>query len=934
MVGLYIGIGIGVLVLLGIGGYIWRTIKAKQEAQRIEQEQIAISTADLEQVQQILNSFISAIERLKGLGFICASQIQKIKEEWKPTYQQLKKKKYHRGTETYRIASDFIKRYTALSDTLHQWNKEFVVREKERCKALFGNIDGKSLDNQQQDVVVYDEDSTLVLAGAGSGKTLTIAAKVKYLCDEKKVNPEDILLVSFTRKAAEEMTERIGQKLGIPIQATTFHKLGLDIIKAAKNESIDVLEDIGKYVNQYFEEELMSQPETIKLLIEYFAYYLHIPADMTQFDTLGDVYAYEKGMDFETLKSKYNSEKTQLISSREKENRESKHTIKGEQVKSLEEVSIANFLFLNGIEYEYESKYEHQTNNANYKVYRPDFYLPQYQIYIEHFGINKQGRLPWLSPIEEQKYIEGMKWKREQHRANGTKLLETYSYYSSDGVLLKKLEELLRQNGVELKEIDFKTVFDTIYKTKSDAYFAEFKKLCCTFIVLFKSNGYKVSDIANLKIKNPRYRNPYFLRRTELYTLLIKPLIEGYDRYLETHRMIDFSDMINKAADAVNDGYKVQSYRYVIIDEYQDISVARYKLIKAILNQTKAKLLCVGDDWQSIYRFAGSDISLFTEFDKYFDGKCQVMKLERTYRNSQELINVAAKFIQSNPRQMKKQLVSGKNLEKPITLWMYGDNPFKSLDNALQMILANYDKGQSILLLGRTNYDSEMLDASGLFAERKHKGQERFIYLKSPSTPITFMTVHKAKGLEADNVILLNFQNSTLGFPNKIADDPMLELVLSDADSYLFGEERRLFYVAMTRTKNKFIILTDNNKPSVFFDELKSVPGVLEYRGDLADSKKPVECPRCKKGRLVVRKNEETNRYFLGCSNYPQCDYTYNDIKVLDNARKCPNCGGFMVLRDGQYGKFYGCSNYPRCRHTEEFGADYGPSNGRRRIGF
>lgn len=191
MVGLYIGIGIGILVLLGIGGYIWRTVRAKQEARRIEQEQIAISTADLEQVQQTLNSFNSAVERLKGLGFICASQIQKINEEWKPTYQQLKKKKYHRGSETHRIASDFIKRYTSLSDTLQQWNRNFVAQEKERCKALLGNIDGKSLDNQQQDVVVYDEDSTLVLAGAGSGKTLTIAAKVKYLCDEKKVNPED-----------------------------------------------------------------------------------------------------------------------------------------------------------------------------------------------------------------------------------------------------------------------------------------------------------------------------------------------------------------------------------------------------------------------------------------------------------------------------------------------------------------------------------------------------------------------------------------------------------------------------------------------------------------------------------------------------------------------------------------------------------------------
>ena len=173
------------------------------------------------------------------------------------------------------------------------------------------------------------------------------------------------------------------------------------------------------------------------------------------------------------------------------------------------------------------------------------------------------------------------------------------------------------------------------------------------------------------------------------------------------------------------------------------------------------------------------------------------MKLERTYRNSQELINVAGAFIQMNPRQMQKNLVSSKHLNHPITFWMYDDNPFRALDKAITELVKNYE-GQSILLLGRTAYDSEMLDASGLFYERRSKASERYVYKKSPNTPISFLTVHRAKGLEADNVILLNFQNSTLGFPNKISDDPMLELVLSNADNYLFGEERRLFYVAMT----------------------------------------------------------------------------------------------------------------------------------------
>lgn len=465
MVGLYIGLGIGAVALVVIAVLIWRAVKAK----KLQALQIAIAAENLERIQGICSAFSAAIQKLKKQGFVCGSQINAIEEEWKPTYQEFKQLHYFAGTETNRLVNSFKQTYGNLNNIFSKWNAEFVAAEKKSQSGLLANIDGKSLDSQQQDVVVSAEDNTLVLAGAGSGKTLTIAGKVKYLCEVKKVAPSEILLIAFTRKSADEMTERISSRLGIPITATTFHKLGLDTLKKARNESLDVLEDTSKFVNQYFEKELLKQPETVKLLLEYFAYYLHIPANMDNFDSLGEAYAYEKGMDFETIKSKF--DRTQLVDSSVAKSRESKHTLCGEKVKSLEEVSIANFLFLNGVRYEYESKYPYQTNDANFKVYRPDFYLPDYDIFIEHFGVNKNGKLPWLSDIEEKKYLEGMAWKRQQHRTNGTKLLETYSYYSSQGVLLEKLEALLRQNRVKLKEVDYREVFDSIYKTQSDAYF-------------------------------------------------------------------------------------------------------------------------------------------------------------------------------------------------------------------------------------------------------------------------------------------------------------------------------------------------------------------------------------------------------------------------------------------------------------------------------
>lgn len=179
------------------------------------------------------------------------------------------------------------------------------------------------------------------------------------------------------------------------------------------------------------------------------------------------------------------------------------------------------------------------------------------------------------------------------------------------------------------------------------------------------------------------------------------------------------------------------------------------------------------------------------------------------------------------------------------------------------------------------------------------------------------MSVHKSKGLEADNVIILNFNNDKLGFPNKIVDDPLLELVLNHSDAYRYAEERRLMYVALTRTKNKVALISDTHNASEFLEDLydENYSVKISTEGEYVE---PVLCPRCKTGHLIIRKNEKSHKHFLGCTNYPKCEYTINDISVLQNKMLCPDCGGYLEKRKGKYGEFYGCTNYPYCKCTKD----------------
>lgn len=887
---------IALLIITIVGYNIFYTSQRKKLLSSSEVKE------DLQKMENFLQTLVSPRE-----NYFRNSRKEEIKSEYQSLYRKYSARPYNLLSKNPSV-NKFVNMFSKLDVLVRQWNIAYVEKDLINNKDLFDNIDGRSLDKQQRFAVEVDEDNNIILAGAGTGKTLTISAKVKYLVDKKNVNPKEILLLSFTKKAAQEMQERIHVGLNIDIEAMTFHKLGFDIVTRYRGQRPDVFEKMSQVVNGYFEYDVKSNPELMGNLIDFFGYYLAVPKDLGESESLGDLYDYGRQLDFETLKSKVDAKINSM--------RINKQTIQGEHVRSLEEVLIANFLFLHGVKYSYEKKYPFGTGDPYRKQYRPDFYLDDYDIYLEHFGIDKNGGAPWLIPIEERKYLSGMDWKRGVHKRNQTTLIETYSFQNQNGELLRALDSLLQSRGVKYKPVDLDEVFEAVFADGGDQYFTEFKKLLKTFVELFKSRGFSEKDFDQLHQTAAGYKDKFLRQRTYLFLEIVKPLYLKYQEVLAESGQIDFNDMINDATEIVRQGLFLSPYKYIIIDEFQDISLSRYNLVFELKKQTNAEVVVVGDDWQSIYRFTGSDIDLFTSFEKYF-GYSETLKIEQTYRNSQELVDIAGRFIMMNPKQLAKSLKSSMHNSSPIKIIGYNDEIDVAIEQAIDQIVSIFGQKTEILILGRTNFDIDVLKKCEGFTISGPEGNVKVCNKKYPELMMNYLTVHRAKGLEAENTIVINLENKLLGFPNKISDDPVLSLLLTDQDEYEFAEERRLFYVALTRTKNYTYLIVPDRNPSVFIDELKK-NHMVSFA--IAPGQKTIQnnpkCPVCKKGFLVLRENHLDGSQFLGCSNYPQCQFSLKNIEILERRVVCSQCGGFIVERNGKYGKFLGCTNYPFCKNS------------------
>ena len=339
----------------------------------------------------------------------------------------------------------------------------------------------------------------------------------------------------------------------------------------------------------------------------------------------------------------------------------------------------------------------------------------------------------------------------------------------------------------------FKTNYNYKRILKSKEYIS-FKKTIISFINYVKSNN--LYNKLNNLLSNNKYKK-------ELIIIYI--IYYLYNIELESSNTLDFDKMIDKATNLINDNIVKLPYKLLIVDEFQDTSLLRFNLIKSIVLKNNSKLCVVGDDYQSIYKFQGCDISLFLNFSNYLNN-VKIYYLNETYRNSQELINIAGGFIMNNPNQIKKNLISNIHIDNPIRIIKYINN------NILIDLINKLPLDKEILILGRNNFDIDKYI-------KDYKLIDNNLYINNDKHKLKYMTIHSSKGLESDIVIVLNLVNDIYGIPSKLKDSELLEL-LKNKDDYPYSEERRLFYVALTRTKSYVYLLVDKYNPSIFIKEL------------------------------------------------------------------------------------------------------------------
>lgn len=858
-----------------------------------------------------------------------------------------------------------------------QANELYINQELNDNSDLFDDLDGKSLDSQQRNAIVVDEDAVRVIAGAGSGKTFTIQGKVRYLTEKRDVDPSEILAISFSNASVNDLEERIAE----PIDIKTFHKVGKDILTQYNQYSRPDTSALKRIIKRYLTKKALKSDDISKKLIEFFSFYINVPPSEEDIKYEGDLLDWQEGVDFSTLKRRFKNKQ--------------RETLNNEIVRSYEELYIANFLFIHGINYTYEKIYSYPNKNferefnkfkeflfsfdeeipdelkndiakgllnltdicEEYEIknYFPDFYLNDYNIYIEHFGLNRNCENHLIGGKSSEEYVKEMEWKRKVHKKYETTLIETFSYYQSENRLLTRLAEKLQAQGVEFNEIDYRQVYAILLENKTIKEWEDFIVLLKTFIELFKGNNYDGDKFKEFYEYVDGFKSSFSKDRTIAFLKIVEEIYNDYEAYLLKIKKIDFNDMINKASDCIVKNGLNLPYKYIIVDEYQDTSFTRYNLLRNICDNIGAKIMVVGDDWQSIYSFSGCDVNIFTKFDNFFD-VCETRYVEKTYRNSQQLIDASSNFVMKNPDQSRKELKSSKSLECPIKIVKF-DNDFDEILK-FELIIKNIInqskfENKKILILGRNNKD--IFNLLKNFNVKNEDGKRKFeilgdedklrrdkfvkiVYRYNPDVNIEYRTVHQSKGLECDNVILINLKNWRAGFPNKMVDDPVLNFVKRNGDSFSYAEERRLFYVALTRTKNNVYLLAPYFKSSVFIQELENDVNVellnlennkletlknIEKNGESYAIPTKLKCPVCKTGIVLLESfwnNGKLNRV-LKCSHnmappFNRCNwkggYYGSELKDLDDIKHCPNCDGILIKRrrhsDGH--PFLGCTNF------------------------
>lgn len=576
-------------------------------------------------------------------GCIKTAETKEVKKTPRPEKKKTNKKPVIETftkdikTEPEKIASKngkYLKKdYKSIDDLDDKTRQELLANDE-----FFKTVNSKPLDTQQKIACVLDSKNVQIIAGAGTGKTFTLIAKIKYLIAKKHIRPEDILCLSFSNTSVRDLKGKLPEN----VEVRTFHSLGRSVIKQHHKVSVIENNEILAIINDY-----LANANT---------------------DTLKDI------------------------------------------------LEFCDSYFLN----------------------------------IESYIIRRNDR-----------------------------------------------KELLN----ELKEVFTKVAF---------------KPLLTDFINLFKGNNFTKDYFSYFRSSNDDKDHDIFLKIAEDF-------YSYYQEYLDMHQQIDFNDMINESSKLIKKYGLKKHYRYILVDEYQDTTYTNYNLIKSLQDKTDAHLTVVGDDWQSIYGFRGTNIEFFSHFEEYFENPQRIF-IEKTYRNPQELIDIAGSFIMKNPKQIRKSLKSPKNLKKPVKIIYPQKNPIEKREMIYNLIKDLSKKSEDVLILGRTNNNINQFIKHRNLVKKGNLKKDKFLRILDKTDKsmnnVYYRTLHSSKGLEADNVIIINMVDDYLGFPSKLKTHSVLNYVNTRNYDYKYSEERRLFYVGLTRSKNNVYLISDKNNPSEFIEEL------------------------------------------------------------------------------------------------------------------
>ncbi len=690
--------------------------------------------------------------------------------------------------------------------------------------------DLSNLNDKQREAVVSEDKRLLVLAGAGSGKTKTLLQKLIYLIEEKGVSPLSILAITFTKNATNEMIDRLiisadttGQyetmlfdkrmskvdkdkerfsnqkkyKWIDGLTVRTFHSFCYSILRnygvnefdnkfrIIGGEKRDEEGELSKHVapETVFEvvhKLLIEQCEDTEFLLQLKRYILDYIIDKIHLKKNDNKYLPKDGKYFTTLD--------------------------GTKVRSKSEQFIADWFYRHSIKYEYEPLL-----NVKDFAFHPDFFIPEANLYIEH--------------VSDKSF--STKDKEEQFQKGNLLLVKTFEAMTKDSALFNHTLDKVVKNRLPA---NYHKTVSLSYKEEFNGYHENVKDFVTQIMRI--TDMIKVENI-DLKAVLENARKDQHERVRNFYELAI-PIVEKYIQYCTNKSFLDFNDLISRSTslfqnhEDISNKYK-SKYQYILVDEFQDVNNLQVELIKLLLTD-QTQLFCVGDDWQSIYGFRGSNVSYIVDFENHFQNS-KVVKLNLNYRSTQNIVGASNEVIKHNKFKVEKEIHSSKQSEHKIVV--YSGN---SEEENIQFC---FDKVQELLQDGLTNDDI-------LFLYRRSKMYSPYFFrFKNENVKVQSKTIHAAKGLEAKVVFIIGLTEGNGGFPDIWLEDRIFQVIKKANHDLLMEEERRLFYVAITRAKDKLFLITEKGNESSF---LKEIPDIFTVKTSIPIKsvvEKVITCPKC-----------------------------------------------------------------------------------------